>query len=541
MKVDGALLASLFCLALVLRLVPLFFSPLPYNIDGFALTAISRDFGTTGHWALNESDPNEADLKLPAFSLVWYAASSVAGLHPLTDIQWFLRIVTATVVLPVYLLGVMLTGRRSVGFVAGLFLAIFGSFLLLTSSVMKESLALLFVPAIVLAFHGRADSRRRTIATVLLLVLAFLHHVTLLMAVGMVGSLIFLAQARALSRGRFSTRTLALDLASGIGPFAVGMAYYKAVNLGTVPTAFDEFVLFLALMIVLMALLARAWRPLARRRGRRFVLPSGRAFLVPAIVLAAVLVNTETVLFPGTSATRPALLELLPPLLFLAALALVGYGVVRRTSNRANDLVLSLAVAPTALVLFGFLRGLDPLSHLIIYRSFDFLDFAFALLVGVGVGLLWARLGTHPGVRIAIVAALLGALLATTPMAWDTQRVFGVDNVTTPEEFQALSVLASLGAKSVASDQRLTTVGTWWFGFEGDRFLPYDLLHGNPVSGADYALVLERWTTIGAQEYPGPNVILDRATLDDFLSGHRIVYVAGVPGDRLYVVQLVDA
>ncbi len=538
MRVDGALVAALFCLALVLRLVPLLSSPLPYNVDGFALTKIASDIGARGRWVINESNVNIDDLKLPAFSLLWSAAAQVAGMHPLRDIQWFLPILTSTVVLPIYLIGVKTTGRRIVGFGAGLFLSLFGSFLFLTSVVMKESLGLVLLPTIVLLFHERADPRKRALAVLLLLVLGFLHHLTLLMAVGSIGALILLGHTRDLSRGRFSVRTLVLDVATGLGPFAVAMAYYRAVNLGTVPTALDEILLFLSLVALLTALLARAWRPASVPPGRRRFLPSGRVLLVPALVFAGVLVNARTDLFAGTLETQPALLELIPALLVLAALAVLGYHVVRRTSNRVNDLVLSLAVAPIALALFGFLRGLDSFSLRVVYRSFDFLDYAFALLAGVGLAFVWARLGNRRVAGIAIAAVFLAALLATTPMAWDTQRVFGVDNVTTPAEFQALSVLADLGAKRVASDQRLATVGTWWFGFEGDRSLPYALLHEAPFHRADYALVLERWTTVGAQEFPGPNVVLDPAALEGFLAAHRVVYVTGPPGHRIFVVQL---
>ena len=413
-------MAALYCLALVLRLVPLLFSPLPYNVDGFALTKIAADFGVTGHWALNASDPNAADLKLPAFSLFWHEVVSVGGLNPLTDIQWFLPIVTSTVVIPLYLLGLLLTGRRTVGFAAGLFLAVFGSFLFLTSVVMKESLALVFVPPIVLLFHGRSDPRRRALAVVLLLVLALLHHVTLLLTTGMLGSMILLTHARDRSLGRLSARRLVVDLASGLGPFGVGMAYYEAVDLGTVPTSLDDFVLFLALVVLLAVLLARAWRPASVHRGRRSALTSGRVLLVPALVVAGVLVNTRTDIFAGTLETQAPLLDLLPALLFLAALALVGYAVVRRTANRASDLILSLAVAPIAFALFGFLRGLDSFSFRIEYRSFDFLDYAFALLAGIGVVAIAARLRTHRGAGVALAAAFFAALLATTPMAWNT-------------------------------------------------------------------------------------------------------------------------
>jgi hypothetical protein len=540
-RVDGALVASLFCIALVLRLVPLLFSPLPYNVDGFALTAISRDFGATGRWVINESDVNRYDLKLPVFSLLWYAQAQLSGLHPLVDIQWFLPILTSLVVLPMYLIGAKVTGRRLVGFAAGLFLAVFGSFLFLTSSVMKESLGLLLLPTIVLLFHERADPRKRVIAVLLLLVLAFLHHLTLLMAVGSIGALIVLRHTRDVSRGRFSVRTLVLDVVSGLGPFAIGMEYYLAVNLATVPVRADEYILFLALIVVLTAVLAPAWRAVSVRPGRRRLLPPGRILLVPAFALAGAVVNERTDLFAGTLQTQAGFIELLPAVLILAGFAGLGYRVMRRTSNRMNDLVLSTAVAPIALALFGFLRGLDIFSLYVVYRSFDFLDYALALLAGVGLAFAWRRLGKRRVAGVGLAVVFMGALLATTPMAWNSQQIFSVENVTSPGEFQALSVVADLGGTSLASDQRITAVGRWWFGFGEDRTLPYAISEGSAVSGSDYAIVLERWTTVGAQEFPRANAVVDRASLDDFLSEHIIVYVTGVPGDRIYVVRVADS
>ncbi len=537
-KVDAALIAALFSLALALRLVPLLSSPLPYTVDGFALTKIAQGFGATGRWVINPSDPNIDDLKLPGFSLLWFVQVALGGLNPLTDIQWFLPIITSTVVLPMYLLAAKATGRRLVGFAADLFLAVFGSFLAITSSVVKESLGLVLLPTIVLTFYERADVRKRAISSVLLLVLIFIHHLTSLMAAGMIGSLIVLSHTRALSVGRFSGRTIALDVATGLGPFVIAMDYYLTVNLGTVPTALDAYVLFLALIVFLTALVARAWRPAPAQPGRRRLLPSGRVLLVPALSVAGAVFDARTGLFAGTLKTQAAFLELLPAFVLLAAFAGLGYRVVRRTSNRANDLILSMAVAPIALALFGFLIGLDYFSQEVVYRSFDFFDYTFALLAGLGVVFIVARLRNRRVLGVAVAAVYLGALVATTPIARDTQRVFGVDNVTTPGEFQALSVLADLGAKHIASDQRIATAGRWWFGFDIDRSLPYALSQGNGVSGDDYAIVLERWTTIGAQEYPGPNVILSSADVEQFLGAHRVLYMAGIPGDRIFVVQL---
>src|SRR5207245_8830136 len=100
--------------------------------------------------------------------------------------------------------------------------------------------------------------------------------------------------------------------------------------------------------------------------------------------------------------------------------------------------------------------------------------------------------------RTALVAGFAAALLATTPMAWNAPAVFGVENVTTPEEFQALAVLASFGARNVTTDRRLADVGAMWFGYVTDPSLPGTLRANESVSWFECAIALERWTYVGA-------------------------------------------
>jgi len=141
------------------------------------------------------------------------------------------------------------------------------------------------------------------------------------------------------------------------------------------------------------------------------------------------------------------LLLVLPSLLVFAAFAVGGLQILRRTTNRANDLIVSMLVAPVALIVFGFLRGLDPGGFLLVYRAFDFLDYALAVLIGVAFVAAWRGIGRSRAARAGLGVAFLAALLLTTPMAWNTPAVFGVQNVTTSDEFQALAVLGSLGAR----------------------------------------------------------------------------------------------
>jgi hypothetical protein len=524
-----------------MRLVPLTFSPLPFGIDGFALARISNNIGTRGSWQIDPTSVNSYNEKLPGFSLLWAAASMVGGFAPLTHVQLFVPFVTCLTVLPAYLFGVKATGRRLGGFVAGLFIAVFGSFLLLTSSVSKESIGLLVFPAALLLFQERADVRNRALALVLLLFLPFLHPLTTLLTLGGVASLVVLAQRRAIARGRFSVGSFALDVATGPVLAVPAYAYYSAVRLSFLLEilAPDALVLFLGIVVLLTALLLPMGRPAKRRIGQGLASPLTRAVIPPVIGLAVVLGNARTNLFAGAVGTQRGLLEVLPAIFVLAAFVLVGYQLLRRTTNRTNDLVVSMLVAPVALILFGLLRGLDPGSLVIVYRSIDFLDYAFAVLAAAGFIAAWNWLRPAGPGRVALVAGFVAALLATTPMAWNTPAVFGVQNVTTANEFHALAFLASLHPRNVTSDQRLADIGAMWFGYQTDPSLPVKLRDNKSVAGFDYAIVLERWTTVGAQVHPAPNVVLEPMVLERFLEENRIAYVAGLPGDRIFVVQIV--
>ena len=356
----------------------------------------------------------------------------------------------------------------------------------------------------------------------------------------MVAALVVLAHARAVQQGRFSLRLLLLDIATGPGPAFVSYAYYAAVNMPDLNavTAPDALALFLAVCVLLSALLVRMARPTPRRVGERLVRPMGPILAVPLLAFAAILVNTRTDLFVGVLPTQPALEPVLLAATVLVVFGFLGYQLQRRTASPLTDVALAMGIAPVALVLFAFLRGLDGLSQVLVYRSFDFLDYGFAVAVGVGFALVWARLRGRDAARLVLVAGFLAVLLATTPIAWNTQAVFGVDNVTTPAEFQALSVLASQHPARVTTDQRLADVGRDLVGLPTNASLPFLLRDNSTISGGGYALVLESWSTVGAQVHPLPNIVLPDATLRTFLAAHRIVYVAGSSGDQIYVVEM---
>lgn len=519
--------------------MPLVFSPLPFNIDGFPLVRNAQSIGAAGTWTINPEDVSIYDIKMPAYSLIWNALSGIAGVGVLSGLQLLMPFLLTAVVLPAYLLTVKATRSRAAGYAAGLFAATFGSFLFLTSAAMKESVALLILPMVVVLFSERSDPRKRCLAFFLLLVLPLFHHLTTLLALGMVSALVVLGQRRALAVRRFTWSGLALDLVSGPILAVPAYAYYAEVRMTFLDavTALDALVLFLSVVVLLAAALVRMHRPSPVRLGRRRVSPASRVLVVPALVVAVLAVNARTSLFAGVLPTQGSLFLILPAVLAFVAFAFVGFQLLRRTTNLSNDLVLAMLVAPTALVLFAFLRGLDPLSLILVYRTFDFIDYALAILVGIGFAVAWYRL-RGPGPRLTLGAAFVGLLLVTTPMAFDSQAVFGVDNVTRPAEFQALALLTALHARNVTTDQRLAYVGSLWFDLHTDASLPFLLRDNESLAGYGYALVLERWSTVGAQEHPAPNVVVPYSAIQVIVASNRVVYAAGPPGDRLFVIKI---
>jgi hypothetical protein len=539
MKPDAAVVVALVCLALAARLVPLTFSPLPFSVDGFALARIASDIMARGSWSIDPANVNSYNQKLGGFSLLWAVTAEVGGLSPLVHAQLYVPLITCLAVLPGYLLGAKATGRRLGGFAAGLFLALFGSFLNVTSGVAKESIALLVFPMAVLLFHERADPRKRALAVVLLIFLPFLHSLTTFLTLGMLAALVVLTQRRAVFRGRFSWKAFALDVVTGPALAAAALGYYLTVDLPYVSEflAPAAFALFLALVLLLTVLIGPTFRPRKSRFGHGTLVAAAKAAVPPAIGFALLLGNASTSVFVGTIATPPAFFQGIPSLLVLASFCVGGFVLVRRTTNRMGDLVVAMLVAPIALILFGFFRGLDPLGLVLVYRAFDFLDYALAILAAVAFVAAWSALRSRPW-RALLGVGFLAALLATTPMAWNTSAVLGVQNVTTSEEYHALALITSLGAHRVATDERLADVASWWFGLSADATLPLKLRDNASLVGADYALVLERWSTVGAQIHPAPNIVLASRIVASFLAGNRVLYAGGPAGDQIFVVQV---
>jgi hypothetical protein len=192
-----------------------------------------------------------------------------------------------------------------------------------------------------------------------------------------------------------------------------------------------------------------------------------------------------------------------------------------------------MLLGPLSLILFAFLRSNDATSQLIIYRTFDLVMPAFALLIGVGFAFIVkgrVRLGIAAGASLVIVCA------STLPIAYSSQELFGVENQTYWYEYDAVQWFSEHGVNSYTSDQRLGETGGRLFDLNGSRGLPYDLREGIALNGSSYFVLEQQWTKKGAQEFPFGVVIVKNETITTTLNESSVVYIGGSVGGQLVLL-----
>jgi len=193
-----------------------------------------------------------------------------------------------------------------------------------------------------------------------------------------------------------------------------------------------------------------------------------------------------------------------------------------------------MVLGPVSLILFAFLRGMDATSHLIIYRTFDFLMPAFAVFVGLGFA---ALVKGRRSLGIALSLSFVVVTASTLPIAYSAKELFGVENQTYWFEYDAFEWWSGHGTGKITSDQRLSDTAWRLFDVEGWRGMPYDLREGIALEeGRFYALELD-WSSTGAQEFPFGTVVVPDEKISSAIGPSDVVYVAGPLGGQLVVLR----
>ncbi|MEM2839818.1 MAG: hypothetical protein QXE18_07010 [Thermoplasmata archaeon] len=522
-----------FALAFVVRLYPLVWSPYPYNIDGFVESKMAEDIFDTGSLEVPADATYSGSyvIHMPFFNSVLAMFSHIMGVGPLLFAQVFAATIGAISCVLAFLLLRIMTGSRRVALLGGLFMALLGTYVFCTASVWKENLGLLSLVLVAALFLERRDLRLRFLLTLLLVMMTFIHHHSAVMTY-MFFSFATVAEGYVAMKKRAWSWHNYADVGTMFFVWPLAVIYYSGIDLPYYDFLTPDTGMYLMIAVsCAMAALMTFFLSERTRRSKRHYLK----IVIPVLGAGLLVLNYFRPIFPGIAGTQEPVLVF--GLVYLALVVPMWFGAesVLKPSERTTPMLYALVFAPLTMILFALLRALDATSHMIIYRTFDFLDIAMALMfaAGVVVILLKARRSFH-----ILGASFLLLVLATTPLAFQTEQLFGVHNQTYEYEVDAfLWIETHQDDARIDSDQRLGTVYGVLTGSNGSSDLGFRIRDGRSIGDFDLVILKSSWSVAGAQQFPLGQVVLDTELIDDFLEEQDVLYLAGPADNQLIVAK----
>ncbi len=526
-------LLIVFILAFVVRIFPAVWSPYPYNIDGLGEASFSQSIYQTGGLAtpLDAGYWKSYIVKMPFLDVLIATVSNLAGVEPLLLAQPIIAAIGAMSCVAGALVVHMITESRRASVLSGMFLALLGTYVFCTASAWKETLGLAMMVVIAGLFLKRSDNRIRILLTMALLMMTFVHHhsatITYIFFIIAASGEAFLAW-----RGKQWSWKNSADILTGVSLFILAEVYYGDIELPYYDFIKPETDLYLLIsvllaMIILTFILLSGKTATPKRQYLKIIIPLG--------AIALLLLTSTRSLFTGIPTTESGVLMFGVAYVLLAVPMWFGAGIMLGPDQKSTPMLLAAILAPLTMIAFAFLRGLDPTSHMIVFRTFDFLDLGMAALFAGGVLILLKNLRRAVPV---LVVVLLMILAATAPLAFQTQQLFGVQNQTYSYEVDSYQILKSLSnATSLDSDQRIGTSAGWLENFSGGSDLAYRIETGRATSSYHWLVVEGSWTSTGAQEFPFGQRVLEKQRFVDFLAEKNVILIAG-PNDSQLIAAI---
>lgn len=579
---DFLAVTSLYMLAFAVRLIPFTITTLPYNIDAYPLIRISNDIITSGHWGIGGEDLIFYNSKMPAFSMILSTFSMVFGIEPFALVSILVPIITSTSVIAIYMLTMKITKSALTSYIAGLFFALSGFYLYLTTAIMKETIGLTLMPIIFYLFMERSDPRKRILAAMFLILLPFIHHLTALVVFTVIGFMVITDNHQAWKSKGLQLRNLALDFFLGPFLFVFTYAYYDQVRMEQFAKVvnFDQGILFLSVFVIFtvfaLILSTRVTRKapfVQKQKKKAWLRIFDEKIVIVIIPIGLLILNHYVKIFAGTLNTSTEFLQMAIPYLVLVIAGFIGFNLIRNTETRYRAPIVSIFLGTITVMSFGFLRGLDPFSLDLIYRSYDYLDIGLAVCIGVGFVYMMkpaienertpgherkkdgegdaserdekvhivagksGRLQYGRKVAVALIAFVL--MLSTVPLAFSGEILWDIRDTTEEREFAAMRFMnETAGNGSVGTDQRMADIAHTYFDIDSNQTFPW--LFGKITSlGFDYLLLEDEWKSVGAQMYPFENEVIEEDEFDSLLDSADVIYAAG-SGDVVYILKVGD-
>jgi len=520
---------AVLAVALVVRLGPLYWSPLPATLDGFDHAETAATLVETGHYPLEGFRADQF-----VFPGVLAVAALATGEPPLYLAQGFVAVVGAfSCLIPVALvrefgLGLGWSPRRVryAATLGGLALALDGIYARRTGVPDEELLAYLIIPVLALALYRTLERRRvewLVVTVGLMVVLPFTHSFSTLIA-----ALTATGVAAAYLPGDRRLRSWGLGVGLVGGFWLYFAAYYEfAARSGLLTVPYVDRVSghpspFLAWLVVLV--IGVPWWLGTNRIWQRL------ALLAPIVVgLLVVVGNALTAVFPGTAQSPPVVMALV--LLFIVPAVFAGIAVPRVTDYPPiGGVVAALLAAPVVNAYFSMTATLTPEFFDTVVRTQTFAHLPVMVLAALGVtairnrGTCAGRITGHAGtaIRVGFVVVFVGALVATTPLAYINLDTGSVPSTTLESEYATAQFVEARVEGPVATDHTFSRLGRV-VGFRGLLGPTREWLVGG--SPPTCPMVSQRsWTGSGAHFYPAAPETLSSERYETALAGRHVVY-----------------
>jgi hypothetical protein len=516
-------------------MVPLWWSPYPATLDGLAYASLAERVLTNNGITLS-------GFRADAFAstLILSISSAVTGEAPLLLAQPLYAVIGAAPVIVGYLFarrlgtdqGLVPSRTRLAGLVVAVTLAVDGIFVRRTGVPDDDTLTLLLIPvAAYLAYQYTERGHERWLAALipLLIVLPITHTFSTLVA-GLTLTILWLLCVHKDGVGR--PHLLLGGLLGGFWSYVYLYYEWAASSILVVPyvdRVTGHFGVFIAWVIVLA--LGTIWFLQTSKWTKRSV--SGVAVGLLFLVVA---VNALTSVFPGTAQTPRLTLLFVLPLAVPAGLAVWGAPLL--SSDQFGGTVLAaLFVAPFVQVFYSFTVALTPEFFATAMRAQTHLHLSVLVLAAaVAVGTISTDhrsvskakgFASSVPVRSVLVLCLVGAVVATLPVAYLHLDTGTYPATTTESDFQAATfVVQHITVQWTSSGQGVRVAGNYHTGVNATIGPTVIWLQGGPSPQCP-VLSWSHWTTTGAHLFPAAPETIAPDEYAEWLSNRNQVYASG--------------
>ena len=376
------LMAVGFLLIVSTHLLPLSFSPFPFNNDGITEARIADDILDSGHltYPAGSFYTDTHSVITPAYNVMLAFISSAVGSEPVKVAQYVVAVLAVLTIFGCYCLSLALTRSSRAAFLTVLILSLLGTFAFLTASTWKSALGISLWMLLLFAYSRRAERGMIILEMAVLGVLPIVHHLVTVIAYFSIAYLTILSVGESLrNEGSRLGRREIIDISVVAVPSAVAYSYYKLSNLSRL-NYFDTGLELMAMSASFLLLLGLA-AILFYQRDRRI-----RFTFAPFVGIACIAVLLWTFffpIFPYDSGTPDYVVILLISFSVLIAASWYGYERIIRSVNRDKAIPICMVLPVIALFLYSILIGVDLKAHQIFYRTFDFMDVSFGIACAV--------------------------------------------------------------------------------------------------------------------------------------------------------------